>query len=162
MAGYVKAMYAAQWGMMTMTLHLHQANPHMDAFDQPFSFATEAIPYRMSSMFHGVMSRGFGGSNVYLLNWGRVDEEKVAPVPVVSYAAEEALQFWPGGGGQLESDMVPEQCYTVVGTWTKWEVAEPMMAEEKGVYALTMTMGRRRSVGSIQKSAAAKRASETG
>jgi len=143
-AAFAKALYASQWGMMTPTLHLQVVNPHMDAFEKPLSFATECLAYRMGSCFHGVMSRGFGGSNVYLLAWGQVNTEKVEPITTASYTTEESLMFWPGGGGVLSEDQRPSQCYTVVGTWTKWEAAEPMLAEGDNAYGMTMTLGENR------------------
>lgn len=139
---FLKSIYSSQWGMVAPNLHLRQANPHMDAFDQPCGFATDCLEYRMQSSFVGIMSRGFGGSNVYLLTWGQVNVDKVPPPAPPSL--KDSILYWPGGGGELEGDMRPSKTYTIVGSWSLWGVTEPMDVEGDGMYSFTVTLGENR------------------
>nr|AQS99262.1 type I polyketide synthase [Gambierdiscus polynesiensis] len=140
--GFLKTLFSAQWGVMTPLLHLMQSNPHMETVDQPCAFATECMEYKMHSTFAGTMSRGTGGSNVYLLSWGQLNPEKVPPPAPRS--TKELLAFWPGGGGQLENEKLPSKEYTIVGSWGQWPEPMPMEPEGDGVYGFTVTLGENR------------------
>nr|AQS99246.1 type I polyketide synthase [Gambierdiscus excentricus] len=139
--GFLKTIFSAQWNVMTPNLHLMQANPHMETADQS-PFTTECLEYKMRSTFAGTMSRGNGGSNVYLLSWGQINPEKVPAPPPTS--TRELLTFWPGGGGQLESDKCPNREYTIVGSWGQWPEPIPMEPEGDGIYGFTVTLGENR------------------
>ncbi|CAE8649498.1 unnamed protein product, partial [Polarella glacialis] len=142
LAGFLKTIYSSQYGVMTPNLHLRQANPHTDLSDQPVSILSECTEYKMPSSFVGVMSRGFGGSNIYLITWGDVKFNKESTGHVISQ--RDQIMFWPGGGGALESDAQPARAYTVVGTWSQWHDAAPMEAEGNGTYSFTVTLGENR------------------
>jgi len=142
LANFVKSLYSTQWGCVTPNVHLSTANPHMDAFDQPCALASDCLEYKMQTAFAGVMARGFGGSNVYLLGWGQIDDKKLPPMP--SPSLEDQIYFWPGGGGSLEKESLPERAYKIVGTWSQWSEAHTMEVEEEGVYGFTMILGENR------------------
>jgi len=142
LANFVKSLYSTQWGCVTPNVHLSTANPHMDAFDQPCALASDCLEYKMQTAFAGVMARGFGGSNVYLLGWGQIDDKKLPPMP--SPSLEDQIYFWPGGGGSLEKESLPERAYKIVGTWSRWSEAHTMEVEEEGVYGFTITLGENR------------------
>lgn len=142
LASFVKTLYSMQFGMMTANVHLHQANPHMDAFEQPCCFPTDGLEYRMQTAFVGNMSRGFGGSNVYLLGWGQTDNSKLVPPPAP--VRQDTIQFWPGGGGKLEREMLPTRFYTIVGSWSEWGEAQAMEPEGEGTFGYIVTLGENR------------------
>lgn len=143
LCAFLKGLYALQWGAMTPNLHLRQANPHMDAFDQPCALVDQSLEFGMSTSFMGVMSRGFGGSNVFLVGWGSVDDSKRA-LDVAQPALKDSIYFWPGGGGELEKEQLPQTCYKIAGTWSAWSSAQTMEAEADGVFAYTVTLGENR------------------
>lgn len=140
--GFIKTLYAMQWGTMTPSVHLMRANPHMDLFSQPCGIGSECLDYKSPQTFAGVLSRGFGGSNVYLLAWGELDEQKAPPLPPPP--AKEAIQYWPGGGGSLDAAAQPAQAYRVVGTWSQWREAHRMEAEGDDTFGFTVTLGENR------------------
>jgi len=139
---FLKTLYSTQWGVMTPSLHLKTANPHLDAFEQPCAFATDSLEYRMQSAFCGVMSRGLGGSNVYLLAWGQVNHDKVPPPRAPTL--RDTLTFWPGGGGALASEQRPARAYTIVGSWSQWAEPATMEPEGDGLYSYTVQLGENR------------------
>lgn len=142
LAAFVRSLYSLQWGNMTPNLHLRQVNPHMDAFDTPCALVTECLEYRMTSAFVGVMSRGFGGSNVFLLGWGQVDEGKLPTEP--SAPPKDSIYFWPGGGGELDKDQQPQMSYKLAGSWNAWATPLTMEAEDDGLFGRTVTLGENR------------------
>jgi len=139
----LRIIYSGQYGHMTPTLHLRQSNPHTDPFEQPMMFVSENLEFPYKSAYGGALAKGFGGTNVYLMGWGIVNNEKSAPPPSVM---QREVVFWPGGGGQLEGDMLPRRRdgYTIVGSWSKWEMAEKMDVEGDGCYGYTVTLGENR------------------
>eukprot|EP00413_Alexandrium_margalefii_P046685 CAMPEP_0204606950 /NCGR_PEP_ID=MMETSP0661-20131031/59388_1 /ASSEMBLY_ACC=CAM_ASM_000606 /TAXON_ID=109239 /ORGANISM="Alexandrium margalefi, Strain AMGDE01CS-322" /LENGTH=1037 /DNA_ID=CAMNT_0051618313 /DNA_START=45 /DNA_END=3158 /DNA_ORIENTATION=+ len=139
----LRVVYSSQYGHMTPSLHLRQSNPHSDPFEQPMMFANENMEFPYKSAYSGVLAKGFGGTNVYCLGWGTLSNEKVPPT---APAMQREVIFWPGGGGALEGDMVPRRRdgYTIVGSWSKWEVAEKMDVDGDGVYGFTLTLGENR------------------
>eukprot|EP00418_Pyrodinium_bahamense_P022537 CAMPEP_0179147920 /NCGR_PEP_ID=MMETSP0796-20121207/71541_1 /TAXON_ID=73915 /ORGANISM="Pyrodinium bahamense, Strain pbaha01" /LENGTH=1039 /DNA_ID=CAMNT_0020848571 /DNA_START=70 /DNA_END=3189 /DNA_ORIENTATION=+ len=139
----LRVIYSATYGHMTPTLHLRQSNPHADPFDQPMMFVNEALEFPYKSAYSGILAKGFGGTNVYILGWGVIDNEKVPLPPCVM---QREVIYWPGGGGQLEGDMQPRRRdgYTVVGSWSQWELAEKMEVEGDGRWGLTVTLGENR------------------
>nr|AQS99224.1 type I polyketide synthase [Gambierdiscus polynesiensis] len=143
MTGFLRIVYAAQWGYITPNIHNKQINPHIEVFEQALMLATENMntPYRSS--YAGVGNRGFGGTNVFVVGWGTLDSEKVAPPP-----PREPMQvlYWPGGGGELEADQLPRRpnAYSIVGTWSRWEEAHKMQPDGDGAYTYTVTLGENR------------------
>jgi len=141
--GFLRIIYSSQYGHMTPNLHLRQSNPHLDTFEQPMMFTTENMEFPYKSSYNGVMAQGFGGTNVYVCGWGTVSNDKV-PLPQPGFRHE--VLFWPGGGGQLEGDMLPRRRdgYTIAGSWSQWETAEKMEVEGEGNYGFTVTIGENR------------------
>lgn len=139
---FLKTLQSAEWATMTPMAHLHQANPHIEASEQPALLLTEALEYKMQSAFAGNMSRGNGGSNAYLLSWGCLNYEKA---PTASPAiAKEVIAFWPGGGGALEREKAPAREYSIVGSWGQFPEVGTMEPEGDGVYGYTVTLGENR------------------
>mmetsp|Transcript_104417 Transcript_104417/g.295084 ORF Transcript_104417/g.295084 Transcript_104417/m.295084 type:complete len:588 (-) Transcript_104417:51-1814(-) len=141
-AAFIKVVNSAMWGSMTPNLHLETANPHMEAFDLPCALASEALEYKMHSSFTGVMSRGNGGSNTYILVWGQINRERF-PAPEMP-SSKDMIRFWPGGGGALEDEQRPNYSYAIVGSWSEWRNPAVMEVESPGVYTFTMTLGENR------------------
>jgi len=140
--GFMKVIHSMQSGHAQPNLHLRQANPHTDLEDQPVSIVTEIMEYQRTSSFVGVMSRGFGGSNIYLVLWGTLSERKREPKTVVT--SKDQIMFWPGGGGALAEEALPSRCYTIIGSWTQWTDPAPMEAEGDGTYGFTVVLGETR------------------
>jgi len=140
---FLTNIYAANYGKMSPNLHLRQNNPHVDPFEQPIMFTNECLttPYR--SVYSGTMSIGFGGTNVFVVGWASMDNLKAPPSAA---PRETQVVFWPGGGGQLEGDTLPRRrdFYTIVGSWSKWEIPEKMENEGEGIYGFTVTLGENR------------------
>jgi len=137
----MRAIYANQCGTLTPNCHLAQMNPHIDFCDQPASFATEMVEFRLRSSYYGALARGFGGTNSSAIAWGQVEEDKLTPT--ARRPERERLLFWPGGGGQLESSAQPRKGFHIAGTFTQWE-PEPMEMEGTGVYGYDLTLGENR------------------
>jgi len=129
LAAFIKVLSSASWGLMSPNKHLRQINPHVDAFDNPCMFTTECVEFRMKSSFTGTMARGFGGTNVYVISFGQVDPMKVSERRPEGQAM---LAFWPGGGGVLDQDMLPEKTYYIVGSFNRWGDCLPMEREGDG------------------------------
>lgn len=144
MSAFLRMIFSAQWGYVTPTIHLKQVNPHIEAFDQAEMIATECmnIPYRSS--FGGVFNHGFGGTNVYAVGWGTVDSAKVALRTRPRKPQE--VQYWPGGGGELEGEQLPRRpdAYAIVGTWSGWRETHKMKAEGNGEFSYVVTLGENR------------------
>nr|AQS99179.1 type I polyketide synthase [Gambierdiscus excentricus] len=141
-ASLMKNLLGAQWGFMACLLHLRELNPHMDdlADNNPAAVLSEHLAYTRRSAFAGAMSRGFGGTNVYGISWGTLDEEKV-PLAAGSAAGQQQIHFWPGGGGFLDAKDRPEKGYYIVGSWVEWSNPQRMEEEEAGVYGYTVMLG---------------------
>mmetsp|Transcript_88723 Transcript_88723/g.215053 ORF Transcript_88723/g.215053 Transcript_88723/m.215053 type:complete len:1046 (+) Transcript_88723:81-3218(+) len=143
MSSFLRMIYGAQYGYLTPNIHVKQVNPHCEVFEQAEMICTEMmnIPYRSS--FGGVFNHGFGGTNVYCVGWGTVDSEKVRPPPPRRL---QEVGYWPGGGGELEGDMLPRRpdAYTIAGTWSRWEESHRMKAEGNGEFSCILTLGENR------------------
>eukprot|EP00408_Alexandrium_pacificum_P059607 CAMPEP_0171166546 /NCGR_PEP_ID=MMETSP0790-20130122/6749_1 /TAXON_ID=2925 /ORGANISM="Alexandrium catenella, Strain OF101" /LENGTH=1041 /DNA_ID=CAMNT_0011631355 /DNA_START=35 /DNA_END=3160 /DNA_ORIENTATION=+ len=143
MSAFLRLIYGAQWGYITPNIHVKQINPHIEVFEQACMVATETmnVPYR--STYGGVSNSGFGGTNVYVVGWGTVDSEKVAPP---AQRRPQGVLYWPGGGGELEGDQLPRRpdAYHIVGTWSKWEETHKMKSEGHGEYSYIVTLGENR------------------
>jgi polyketide synthase-associated protein len=138
MTGLLKVLYSCQYGMTTGNLHLKQVNAHVD-WSTPCLLPTESLEQELQSTFHGLFARGQGGSNVYLLFWGQVNKE-VSP-PKQARSSRDAITFWPGGGGMLPPEQIPEKFYSIVGTWSTWSTPAPMEEEGDGRYGYTIVLG---------------------
>jgi len=150
--GLLKSLFSAKSCTMAPNLHLKVCNPHIEAFEQPAVLVSEPLQHRGVSAFTGVMARGFGGSNVYVLTWNESDGDRAVsstapPLPNSNQHSRPALaslKFWPGGGGALAPEQQPKLGYSIIGTWNRWSEAVPLENEGGGVFGYTMTMGENR------------------
>mmetsp|Transcript_16952 Transcript_16952/g.49639 ORF Transcript_16952/g.49639 Transcript_16952/m.49639 type:complete len:1003 (-) Transcript_16952:88-3096(-) len=139
MGSLIKALLSAQYGFMACSQHLREVNPHMDINEAPVMLLSEHLSYPRQNSLTGVMSQGFGGTNVYAIVWGMLDENKVH---IGSFPSSyEHITFWPGGGGYLRKEDRPDRDYQICGSWLEWSTAEPMKDEGNGVYGYTVTLG---------------------
>eukprot|EP00927_Polykrikos_kofoidii_P038815 TRINITY_DN33257_c0_g1_i1.p1 TRINITY_DN33257_c0_g1~~TRINITY_DN33257_c0_g1_i1.p1 ORF type:complete len:1086 (+),score=166.97 TRINITY_DN33257_c0_g1_i1:241-3498(+) len=151
-ASFLRAVFAARWGTTTPSLHLRVANPHIYAFAEPMLLPSEALELPADSVYTGVMSRGFGGSNVYMLAWAELGDERPSVAsPVEKNKSKQckdqrgdALRFWPGGGGELLDEQLPAEGYYIVGTWNGWRDPLLMEDEGQGIFGYTVTLGESR------------------
>lgn len=138
-ASLLKNLMGAQWGFMACNLHLRELNPHLDLVNQPVNLLSEHLSYARKNVLGGALSRGFGGTNVYCINWGTLDEQRVRPPPTSLH--RQRIHFWPGGGGFLDASDRPEKGYYIIGSWVEWCDPLPMEDEGAGVYGYTVTLG---------------------
>jgi len=139
-AALQKIVLGSRWGFMACGLHLREVNPHMDVVDNPVALLTEHLSYPRQASFNGALSQGFGGTNVYCLTWGKLDEQRLPAAP--GFPAEhQRIQFWPGGGGFLDAAERPERGYYIVGSWSEWGGPQLMEDEGGGAYGCTVTLG---------------------
>jgi len=139
-ASFMRIIFSGQWGHVTPNLHLRQVNPHLELFEEPIMIVTEclSLPYR--SCYSGAMTQGYGGTNICCMGWATMDSEKVPRPPP---RQRQELLFWPGGGGELEADMMPRRSdtYCIAGTWSRWEEVVRMKPEGNGQYSYAVTLG---------------------
>jgi len=138
---FMRVISAIRFGYATPNLHLRQANPHCDLEDQPVNIATELMEYQKQSAFVGVMARGFGGSNIYTIAWGAMRDKSRQHVVI---SARDSIMYWPGGGGALANEQVPNHAYMIVGSWSQWQEAEAMEPEGDGTYSYVVVLGESR------------------
>eukprot|EP00440_Ansanella_granifera_P014072 gb/GFBE01015293.1/.p1 GENE.gb/GFBE01015293.1/~~gb/GFBE01015293.1/.p1 ORF type:complete len:1187 (+),score=233.74 gb/GFBE01015293.1/:1-3561(+) len=139
-AAFIKAVQAPQWAYIAPSLHFREVNPNIDFDDANAILTSEGIDYPRRSSLTGVTSRGFGGTNVYAVLWGCLDDKKVKIRPPMP-SNRELLTYWPGGGGALSREDMPSKGYYVAGTWTQWSKPQRMDFEGDDVYGLTVTLG---------------------
>mmetsp|Transcript_65485 Transcript_65485/g.142826 ORF Transcript_65485/g.142826 Transcript_65485/m.142826 type:complete len:1140 (+) Transcript_65485:27-3446(+) len=134
------ALLAARSASTPPNLHLRQANPDVELRSEA-AFATEAMEHFNSATYAGVMSRGFGGSNVCVLAWGKMRADSAANAAGPE-KPRPAIAFWPGGGGITQRELRPIDEYAIVGSWSNWApvVMEP---EGDGVYGHSLQLGSR-------------------
>jgi polyketide synthase-associated protein len=138
LTAFIKTLTGGTWGFMPPNKHLRQINPYVDSVDTPSMFLTESVQYRMKSSFVGTMARGFGGTNVYCIAFGQVDNNKVSDI---NSQQPPMLAFWPGGGGMMDESMIPDRTYYIVGSFNKWGDPLPMEREGDSGYAFNLIMG---------------------
>ncbi|CAE8587113.1 unnamed protein product, partial [Polarella glacialis] len=148
--GFLKLLLSAKHGHATPNVHLRICNPSIEALEGPLILLDSTLEFPLRSTFNGVKSRGFGGTNVYLLSWGssgdNVEDQK-DPTEASQHVPQEPLFFWPGGGGEIADEFHPQPagCFiSVVGSWSCWQDVEPMEKEGEGIYGYTVTLGENR------------------
>lgn len=138
---FMRVISAIRFGYATPNLHLRQANPHCDLENQPVNIATELMEYQKQSAFVGVMARGFGGSNIYTIAWGAMRDKNAQQVVI---SARDSIMYWPGGGGALATEQMPNHAYMIVGSWSQWQEAEAMEPEGDSTYTYIVVLGESR------------------
>lgn len=143
LSALIKTIYSIRWGISPPNVHLGQLNPHLDLQSCPVLLATEPLEQKISAVFIGVSSHGFGGTHVHMHCYGAVDEEMRPPPEPTPEELRPRLSYWPGGGGDLGSMNRPRRGFFIAGTWTNWE-PEQMEDEGDGCYGHTLTLGENR------------------
>lgn len=139
MTAFIKVLHNIQFANNAPTAHLKQLNPHLEIGEGTFCINSEAMPYRDSRAFHGVSSRGMGGSNVNLVVWYYADGTRV---PLVRPKMDRvSFAYWPGGGGMLESDYKASEGYYIVGSWAEWNRPHEMALQKDRSFVHTVTLG---------------------
>lgn len=137
LTSFLEALIAANLGRLPPKLHLRTLNPHVDLSYSPVAFVGESVELRDLSPYIGVSSLGFTGYSVHAIAWGQAPAKTAQQVLPI----ENAIAFWPGGGGQLTREMRPMRAYTIVGTWSQWQVPDKMEFEGNGTYSFSVTLG---------------------
>lgn len=135
MASLIRAIFASRSGFAPPNLHLRQANQHLDILGQPSLMLDSSVEFKTPTNFTGVMSRGFGGSNVYVV---ALSERYTAGTAEAKPSRANAVSFWPGGGGSLRPIA---QRYSIIGSWSNWGSADDMTRDAEGAWGFTITMG---------------------
>mmetsp|Transcript_59163 Transcript_59163/g.190297 ORF Transcript_59163/g.190297 Transcript_59163/m.190297 type:complete len:653 (+) Transcript_59163:2-1960(+) len=139
MCQFAKVLYNIMYGTNTPSLHMKQLNPHIELNDGAVQMNSEHTAYRDRSAFHGIASRGWGGTNVNLIMWYSADEARVVlDKPELDH---QDFNFWPGGGGILARDARPSEGYFIVGSWNVSGQPEEMAKTEEGCFSYTVTLG---------------------
>jgi 3-oxoacyl-(acyl-carrier-protein) synthase len=141
---FVRLLLANTWGAVHPVVHLRQANPYYEWYDSEQLIATEAVEDDMiDSIFSGLTTRGFGGTNCHSILYGTLDAARMPDIhdEVLKHDKAQMLPlYWPGGGGELEDAAIPSRGYFILGSTTKWQ-PQPMQAEGDGVYAAIVILG---------------------
>mmetsp|Transcript_34293 Transcript_34293/g.80160 ORF Transcript_34293/g.80160 Transcript_34293/m.80160 type:complete len:933 (+) Transcript_34293:100-2898(+) len=127
--GMFKALYSLMAGVIPMTIHQRQLNPHIEDLSiGGCHISQEVVPYRLESAFHGVSAFSNTGTNVHVLFWNAADQERLrgnrTPSPLQD---REVFPFWPNGGSDLAEG---DRGYFVVGAWSEWQSMESMTPGE--------------------------------
>lgn len=140
----VRVMRAMKFGVMMPVQHLRIINPHIDLFccERKAFIGDNILEHRLTSAYSGVTSKSFTGTNVHMLCYGQVDEEKHPPMPAATIERQR-IAYWPEGGGKLERDQEPRLGYSIAGSWSRFE-PQDMKSEGAGVYSFTVTLGENR------------------
>mmetsp|Transcript_30647 Transcript_30647/g.56171 ORF Transcript_30647/g.56171 Transcript_30647/m.56171 type:complete len:1302 (-) Transcript_30647:245-4150(-) len=132
----IKIVMACRYGMMCGTLHLRQLNPNIE-FSEQSQILTESLHTRMRSCFASCSTDSMGGTVGHAIIWGEVSPEKIPePKPL----ERQKICFWPGGGGELLQEAVPDEGYFLVGSWNSW-TPEPMEQEKDGEFVAMVNIG---------------------
>jgi len=128
----------------TPNVHLHALNPQLDEADMTqLAFCTETLRYKTDTTYNSVTGRGFGGSIVSVIVYNEAKEKPVSESKLLQLE-EAPIAFWPGGGGELEEEALPERTYTIVGSWTAYSQPADMQWEGDGKYGYTVTLSENR------------------
>jgi hypothetical protein len=135
-----KAVYSIKSGLIVPQIHLNTLNPHLE-FSDLSSMGNELLEQRQNTTYYGCNSKGFGGTNVHALLWGRAENSSAAE----RLFEREKIVDWPAGGGELDPDEVPKKKagYYIAGTWSRWK-AEQMDEEGPNSFGFTVTLGENR------------------
>jgi len=140
----IKALYSTKYAVSVPTLHLRQLNPNIDFEEQSHILPDERLTFRMDTCFHSLFARGFGGTNVNLLSFGRVDDALRPPPQAAPEEPRPKLVYWPAGGGMLDLDSRPRKGYFISGSWNSWATNQRMTEEGFGTYGFTLTLDEKR------------------
>eukprot|EP00931_Biecheleriopsis_adriatica_P005568 TRINITY_DN107069_c0_g1_i1.p1 TRINITY_DN107069_c0_g1~~TRINITY_DN107069_c0_g1_i1.p1 ORF type:complete len:914 (-),score=148.65 TRINITY_DN107069_c0_g1_i1:269-3010(-) len=139
MSAFLKVLFNIMYANNAPVIHLKQLNPYFEVGNAAVSINAESIAYRDSSVFHGIGSRGMGGTNINIVCQGSADASVVPFEGPKMY--RQSFAYWPGGGGQLEDEDAPTDGYFLIGSWSDWLKPEKLVCTKEGVFAKTVTLG---------------------
>jgi polyketide synthase-associated protein len=140
----IKALYSTKYGVSVPNLHLRQLNPHLEFEEHSHILSDERLPFRMDTSFQCLFARGFGGTNVNLLSFGRIDDSLRPPPQAAPEDERPRLVYWPAGGGMLDLESRPRRGYFISGSWNAWASDQRMEEEGFGTYGFTITLDEKR------------------
>jgi len=128
-------------GIISPNIHLRELNPHLE-FGDLASMGTEHTEHRLNVSYNSITAKGFGGTNVHAITWGRQDMSDQDHPPDMN---RRRIVYWPGGGGALDDDVVPRKKagYFIAGTWNRW-MPEQMEQESDTSFGYTVVLGENR------------------
>lgn len=142
MTSFLKVVYSLMFASQVPTVHLKRLNPYLDFGDSAVQINTESCAYMDSRAYHGVSSRGAGGTNVNIVCWGTAEHASSRSVKMnrISFA------YWPGGqrpgtADMLEDELATAKAYHLIGSWTAWQQPQEMVKEKEGSYKAIVTLG---------------------
>jgi len=133
MSALIKGVMSAKAGYATPNCHLYTLNPHID-FDSSLNLCCEGNAFANESMYCGVTARGFSGTNAHVLVFAQMEQ------PLTPERKLPELAFWPGGGGEMDTEKTAFRGYQITGTFSQWK-PQAMNLESDGSYNFTVTMG---------------------
>jgi len=146
MCALLKVIAGQKYGIQVPSLHLYELNVHMDVWsgDEPLCFTSENVSNAELSSFVGLTGKSNGGTLVHAITFGFIDTEERRPQR--RRLDRETVHFWPAGGGELSEEAEPtsNRPYTIIGSWSGWDYAEPMKKEKGDVYGYTVILGESR------------------
>jgi acyl transferase domain-containing protein len=132
----LRVLLGQQTGTLAPNCHLYALNPHME-FSNDLSVNTELFENRLNVSYVGVTAKGFCGTNIHAITWGRVERSAREETKV----PKKSVVYWPGGGGELDDEVVPRKKgnYFIAGTFNRW-MPQPMEPDSTD-FAFTMVLG---------------------
>lgn len=79
MSAFLKVLLNIGYGNNAPIIHLKQLNPYFEPGDAAHCINTESMPYRDSRAFHGAGARGWGGTSINLVCWGKASSPSWNP-----------------------------------------------------------------------------------
>lgn len=153
LVSFIKGLVNARVAVMNPTLHMHLLNAHIDDEETPALINGETLnAKRTYGYFMGTMSRGFGGTNVFVVSHGvRNDVAAFNRSQEKKLLAEDRLLYWPGGGGEIPKDQVPQIGYYLMGSHNDWQNEQmqqwsadlficPVKLDDDGVASFQITL----------------------
>ncbi|CAJ1366307.1 unnamed protein product, partial [Effrenium voratum] len=134
MSGFLKVMLNMRYANNPPAIHLKQLNPYFEAGDAAHCINTESMPYRDSRVFHGIGSRGWGGTSINLVCWGAADAS-IVPVSRPKLFRR-SFAYWPADAEKTEE----VTSYYLAGSWNNWQ-PQPMSRGSDGCFTGTVTLG---------------------
>merc|ERR1740117_169298 len=90
--GLLRVLLGQSTGLVTPNCHLVSLNPHME-FGDLASIGTEHLEHRLNVSYNSINAKGFGGTNVHAITWGRSDNSRVQEDPPDMH--RKRIVYWP-------------------------------------------------------------------